>query len=89
VVLNGRSSSVALQLCNFQHPTAEAGMEGALITLDTKAVISFARIRILGVDYAKGVKSYNPLLWMVARIVWYKIVPVYTLFIRTPKLTFI
>ena len=32
--------------------------------------------RFFGVDYAIGVKSYNPLLWMVARIVWYKIVHV-------------
>jgi len=29
-----------------------------------------------GVDYAIRLKSYNPLLWMVVRIVWYKIVHV-------------
>jgi len=29
-----------------------------------------------GVEYASWMKSYNPLLWMVARIVWYKIVHV-------------
>jgi len=29
-----------------------------------------------GVDYAKRMKSYNPLFRMVARIFWYKIVHV-------------
>jgi len=33
-------------------------------------------LMVPGVDYAKRMKSYNPLLWMVAGIVWYKIVHV-------------
>ena len=37
------------------------------------AAIEFKR---KGVEYAIGVKSYNPLLWMVARIFSYKIVHV-------------